>query len=82
MPELAPLVALAAVIAGAVALGATRQPVASLGVMLDLLLAAGLLRLSGDPPPEALATAAAVVALRRLTASGLRKAARASKTGT
>ena len=42
------------------------------GVLLEFLLAAGLLRLSADPTWAALLTAAVVVGLRRLLGAGLR----------
>jgi hypothetical protein len=74
---LATLVAAAALVAGAVALAATRRPALALGVFLDLLLAAGLLRLVGDPGWRAILTAAAIVALRRLIGAGLRAGGRA-----
>jgi hypothetical protein len=66
-----------ALVAGAVALAATRRPALALGVFLDLLLAAGLLRLAAEPTWTALATAAAVVGLRRLIGVGLRAGSRA-----
>ncbi|WP_448641833.1 hypothetical protein [Geodermatophilus sp. URMC 63] len=66
-----------ALVAGAVALVATRRPALALGVLLDLLLAAGLLRLAAEPTWTSLATAAAVVALRRLIGAGLRTGGRA-----
>ena len=69
---LALLVTAAALLAGLVALAATRRPAAALPVLLDLLLAAGLLRLVGRPGWQALATAAAIVLLRRLIGFGLR----------
>lgn len=83
MPDLAPLVAAAAVVAGAVALACTRQPRPSLAVLLDLLLAAGLLSLAGDPPPLALASAAGVVVVRVLVTASLDRAApeRAARPG-
>ena len=62
----------AALLAAAVVLAATRRPLFALTVLLDLLLAAGLLRLTGDPGWTAIATAAAVVVLRRLVGFGLR----------
>ncbi len=49
----------------------------ALGVLLDLLLAAGLLRLAAEPTWASLATAAAVVLLRRLIGAGLRAGGRA-----
>ncbi len=55
----------------------TRRPALALGVGLDLLLAAGLLRLSADQTWRQLATAATVVALRCLTTRGSRTGAAA-----
>jgi hypothetical protein len=69
---LALLVTAAALLSGLVALAATRRPGAALPVLLDLLVAAGLLRLVGEPTWQALATAAAIVLLRRLIGFGLR----------
>lgn len=62
----------AALLAGALPLAVTRHPVLALSVFLDLLLAAGLLRLMGEPSWRSLASAAAVVALRRLIGQGIR----------
>jgi hypothetical protein len=73
---LALLVTAAALLAGLVALVATRRPAAALPVLLDLLVAAGLLRLVGTPSWSALATAAAVILLRRLIGVGLRTGGR------
>lgn len=42
-----------------------------LGVLLDFLLAAGLLRLAAHPSPRALASAALVVAVRKVATLGL-----------
>lgn len=69
-------VAAAALVAGVVALSVTRRPPLAIAVFLDLLLAAGLLRLAGDPGWQALATAASIVAIRRLVGAGLRRARR------
>ena len=44
-----------------------------IGVLLEFLLAAGLLRLSADPTWTALLSAAVVVFLRRLLSAGLRR---------
>jgi hypothetical protein len=74
---LALLVTAAALTAGLVALIATRRPAAALPVLLDLLVAAGLLRLVGQPSWQALATAAAIIVLRRLIGLGLRTGGRA-----
>jgi hypothetical protein len=67
----------AALAAGGLTLAVTRRPAAALGVLLDLLLAAGLLRLAGDPGWPAITTAAVVVLLRRLIGTGLRLGSRA-----
>ena len=45
----------------------------SIRVLLEFLVAAGLLRLADDPGWRQLATAAAVIAVRRLLAYGLRR---------
>ena len=73
---LALLVTAAALLAGLVALVTTRRPAAALPVFLDLLVAAGLLRLVGEPTWQALATAAAIITLRRLIGFGLRTGGR------
>jgi hypothetical protein len=65
----------AGLLAAAVTLATTRRPLLALKVLLDFLLAAGLLRLTGHPDWPALAGAAAVVALRRLVGFGLRAGA-------
>lgn len=49
----------------------TRQVQLSLGVLLDFLLAAGLLRLSHDASGQAVATAAMTVLIRKLATFGL-----------
>jgi hypothetical protein len=67
----------AALVAGALTLAATRRPAAALGVFLDLLLVAGLLRLAGSPTWGTITTAAVVVLLRRLIGTGLRLGGRA-----
>ena len=73
---LALLVTAAALLAGLVALAATCRPAAALPVFLDLLVAAGLLRLAGEPSWQALATAASIILLRRLIGFGLRTGGR------
>jgi ribose/xylose/arabinose/galactoside ABC-type transport system permease subunit len=67
----------ASLAAGALTLAMTRRPALALAVLLDLLLAAGLLRLAGNPGWQAIVTAAAIVVLRRLLAFGLRAGRRA-----
>jgi hypothetical protein len=73
------IVVAAAILAGALALGGTRSVRQALPVLLDLLTAAGLLRLSVTPTWSALAVTAVVVALRRLTTAGLRRTAQARR---
>jgi hypothetical protein len=73
---LALLLTAAALLAGLVALGTTRRLAAALPVVLDLLVAAGLLRLVGEPGWPALATAAAIILVRRLIGFGLRTGGR------
>ena len=48
----------------------------AVGVLLDFLLAAGLLRLADDAGWQQLVTAAVIVAVRRLLSAGLAAAAR------
>lgn len=55
-----------AVAVGAVAFAATHDVRSSSALLLDLLLAAGLLRLSADSSWSVLGTAAAIVAVRKL----------------
>ena len=66
----------AALLAGLVALATTSRPAAALPVFLDLLVAAGLLRLVGEPGWQALAAAAGIVLVRRLIGFGLRTGGR------
>lgn len=73
---LALAVTAAALLAGLVALATTRRPAAALPVFLDLLVAAGLLRLVGEPGWQTLAATAAIVLLRRLIGFGLRTGGR------
>ena len=77
----AQLVTGAALVSAAIALAATRRPALALGILLDLLVAAGLLRLVGDPGWTALASAAVIIALRHLVGSGLRLAAASWRAG-
>ena len=70
------LVAAGALVSGILALLVTRRPALALGILLDMLVGAGLLRLVGDPGWRAIATAAIVIAIRHLVAYDLRVAAR------
>jgi len=60
--------------AAVVVLAATRAPRTALAVLLEFLLAAGLLRLAGGSW-AGLATAALILLVRRLAGAGLRTAA-------
>ena len=62
----------AALLSGAVTFAVTLRPALALSVVLDLLLAAGLLRLTGEPHWRAIAASAVVVVLRHLIGYGLR----------
>lgn len=68
----ADLVTAAAVAMGAAVLVRTRQLSAALPVLLDLLLAAGLLRLTGEQSWSSLGAAAAIIAIRKLALAGVR----------
>lgn len=69
--QLALLVTAGALISSGVCLGVTRQPRQAMSVLLDLLTAAGLLRLAIDPDLQRAAAAGAVVVLRHLIVFGL-----------
>ena len=67
-----------ALVCAAAVLARTRRLDQALPVLLDLLLAAGLLRLAHDPTWRAISTAAIIVALRKLVVvHGLRPRQRA-----
>jgi len=66
----------AALLAGLMALAVTRRPALALGVFLDFLLAAGLLRLIGAPDWRTITTAAVIIAIRHMVGYGLRLGAR------
>ena len=70
-----------ALVAGALVLVGTRRPSVALPVLLELLLAAGLLRLAGDPSWDTIAAVAGVVLLRRLIGAGLRAGDRSLSPG-
>jgi hypothetical protein len=70
LPAITLVITGAALVAGTLTLAVTRRPALALGVFLDLLLAAGLLRLVGTPDGQALATATGLrIGGRSLTAS-------------
>jgi hypothetical protein len=60
-----------ALVCGLAALARTRDAGVALHVVLELLLAAGLLRLTGDPSWRQIVVAAVLVALRRVLSSAL-----------
>lgn len=64
-------VALAAIVVGIAALAVFRQPLPAMRVTLDLLVAAGLLRLSLDVSWTAIAGTALLIAVRRLLTRSL-----------
>jgi hypothetical protein len=68
-------VTVAGLVAAAVTLVATRRPLFAVQVLLDFLLAAGLLRLTGHPDWTVLGGTAAIVALRQVVGFGLRAGA-------
>jgi hypothetical protein len=61
----------AAVVVGVLVLVASRSPRMTLHVLLDLLLAAGLLRLAAAETWRAIAVAAAIVGIRKLASGGI-----------
>ncbi len=73
---IATVIASAAVLTAALVFARSRDPLLAVKVLLDLLLAAGLVRLATDPTWSQLATAAAVVAIRKVTTLGLVRARR------
>lgn len=75
------LLTAAALVCGGVALATTRRLSEALAVFLDVLTAAGLLRLAAAPTWRALATSAAIVALRHLGGAGLAAGQRARAVG-
>jgi hypothetical protein len=74
------LVVAASVVAGGIVLLRTRSLRQALPVVLDLLPAAGLLRLAAAPTWTGLAVTAIVIALRRLVSAGVRTAIGAART--
>jgi hypothetical protein len=66
-----PLVVAAALVLSALALVVTRRVGVALPILLDLLLAAGLLRLSATGSWQAIASAAAIVVIRKLATLGI-----------
>lgn len=69
--DLSWLIAGAGIVLGAATLLVFRRPALALHVLLDLLLAAGLLRLSADAAWSVIAVTALVVVLRRVLTRSL-----------
>ncbi|BBY29455.1 hypothetical protein [Mycolicibacterium sediminis] len=65
------LVAAAAILLAGVTLAVFGRPILALHVLLDLFLAAGLLRLSADASWATIAVTAGVVVLRQVVTRGL-----------
>ena len=80
LDALALLLTVAALTCGAVVLASTHRWAAALAVFLDLLTAAGLLRLAGEPSYRRALTAALLLLIRRVVGLGLRQGARARAT--
>jgi hypothetical protein len=74
LTQLALLCTAAGAVAGAVAAARTRRLLPSLPLAVDFWLAAGLLRLSGDPTWQTIASAACIIAVRQIVRLGLRQA--------
>ncbi len=74
---LAPVVLLAALVLGAATLISTGRPRVALPVFLDLLVMAGLLRLSATASWQAIGSVAVLVLIRKLAASGINRAGNA-----
>jgi len=74
---LVPLVVAAGLALSALTLLSTGRIGVALPVLLDLLLAAGLLRLSATASWQAIASAAAIVLIRKLATLGITAARRA-----
>jgi hypothetical protein len=78
----APLVASAALVVSGLVLLSSRRPAVALPVLLDLLLAAGALRLTADLSWSAVTTAAVVVLVRKLATVGIAAGRSAADDGT
>ncbi len=78
----APLLAIAGVVMSLLVLLRTRRLAVALPVLLDFLLAAGLLRLSASQTWTAIGSAAAIIIIRKVVTLGLKtgRAARARPT--
>ncbi len=82
LPDAALLVTAAALVAAGLALARTRSLAVALPVLLDLLLAATLLRLAAQPTPTQLASTAGLVLVKRLGSLGVQRAVSARRAST
>jgi hypothetical protein len=71
------VVVVLAVFAGLLALVVTRRPLVALSILLEFLIGAGLLHLAADPTFTRAASAAVVLAVRRLITWSLTNGAKA-----
>ncbi len=71
LDRLALAVTAAGLVAALLVLLRTGRPPAALAALLDMLTAAGLLRLTGSPDAKRLLTAATIIALRRVVRYGI-----------
>lgn len=71
------LVTMAAVVSAAAVLVATSRITVAMPVLLDMLLAASILRLVLHPTPTQLTGTALLILIKRLASSGVRRAAAA-----
>jgi hypothetical protein len=76
-----PLIALAGIVVAFGVLLTTRRLAAALPVLLDLLLAAGLIRLSATLTWRGIASAALIVVIRKLVVLGVGAGRRAVSAG-
>jgi hypothetical protein len=76
MGEMAVVCAVAGVVAGLVILVSVREVLVALWFAVDFWLAAGLVRLAGEPTWQLLAGAAGVLVVRQVVRLGLRTSRR------
>lgn len=71
LDQVALVIAAGGVVVAGVALASSRSWRAAIGVLAELLVAAGLVRLSAEPDWDRLATATSILAVRRLVLTTL-----------
>lgn len=67
------LIATTGVLLAAAVLATTRRLIVAVSLLLDMLLAAGLLRLGADAPWSSIATAAGIVVLRKAVVASIKQ---------